>query len=110
MTDRVKRLKKRQSEVKPCMSSERARLVTEAYNMYAGEPGILLKAHALEYILKNMKIYIQDDELIVGNHTDKPRCAPVYPEFAVDFIEDELDIFETRKVDPLQIFQRIKRN
>jgi len=108
MTNRVSRLKQLQNNTKPCFSAERARLVTEAYELYSGESIILLKAHTLSYILKNMKIYIQEGELIVGNHTDKPRCAPVYPEFNSEWIMEQIDEFPLRKSDPLEISKEDK--
>ncbi|WP_165445190.1 glycyl radical protein [Bacilliculturomica massiliensis] len=103
MTPRVERLKRQQAAAKPTFSVERARLVTEAYEKYGAEPNILLKAKALEHILKNMTIFILDGELIVGNHTDKQRCAPVYPEFAAKWIIDQIEEFTTRNVDKMYI-------
>jgi formate C-acetyltransferase len=52
---------------------QRSRLLTEAYKMTEGEPMVLRRAKALEHILKNMDIYIQDGERIVGNHTSTPE-------------------------------------
>lgn len=51
---------------------ERARLLTESYKMTDGEPWVLRRAKALENILLNMTIYIQDWELIVGNYAESP--------------------------------------
>lgn len=106
MTNRIAKLKKMQNSAKPCFSAERARLVTEAYEIYGGEPLILLKAHTLAYLLEHMKIYIQEGELIVGNHTDKPRCAPIYPEFNSEWIAEQIDEFATRKSDPVVITKK----
>lgn len=103
MTERVQKLKRQQAAAKPTFSSERARLVTEACERFATEPNILMKAKTLDYILRHMTIFIQDGELIVGNHTDKPRCAPIYPEFGAHWILDEIDDFETRTVDRMVI-------
>ncbi|MBP1736292.1 MAG: formate C-acetyltransferase/glycerol dehydratase family glycyl radical enzyme [Oscillospiraceae bacterium] len=103
MTERIRQLKQRQSSTRPSLSAERARLVTEAYELYAGEPLILLKAHTLAYLLKHMTIFIQEGELIVGNHTDKPRSAPVYPEFNSQWIAEQIDDFPTRGSDPLTV-------
>src|SRR5699024_213975 len=93
MTKRVSKLKEMQEKVKPSFSSERARLVTESYEMFKDEPQVIAKAKMLEHILNNMTIFIQEGELIVGNHTNKPRCAPVYPEFGARWILDEMDDF-----------------
>lgn len=101
MSDRVAKLKEMQSSVKPCLSAERAKLATEAIEQYAFEPPVLQKAYMLKHILENQTIFIQEGELIVGNQTDRPRCAPVFPEFTSEWIVDEIDLFETRKSDPL---------
>lgn len=109
MTDRIKKLKEMQQNVKPSLSVERARLATEAIEMYAQEPPVLQKAYMLRHILSNMTIYIQDGELLVGNHNDKPRCAPVFPEYFSEWIVEEMDDFETRPSDPLQISEEEKK-
>lgn len=103
LTERVRKLKEEQERVKPSFTSERARLVTEAYEANEGQPEIIKKARMLEHILANMTIFIQEGELIVGNHTNKSRCAPVYPEFSSTWILDSLDEFESRTTDPLEI-------
>lgn len=109
MTERIKKLKQMQNECKPCLSVERAKLATEAIKKYAVEPPVLQKAYMLSHILNNMTLYIQEGELVVGNHTDKPRCAPVYPEYFSEWIIDEIDDFETRPSDPLQISEEEKK-
>ena len=53
---------------------ERARLLTESYQMTDGEPMVLRRAKALEHILLNMTIYIQDWEYIVGNYAESPEA------------------------------------
>lgn len=109
MTERIKKLKQMQNDCKPRLSVERAKLATEAIEKYAVEPPVLQKAYMLSYILNNMTLYIQEGELVVGNHTDKPRCAPVYPEYFSEWIIDEIDDFETRPSDPLQISEEEKK-
>lgn len=106
MSDRVAKLKEMQNSVKPSTSSERARLATEAIEAYAFEPPVLQKAYMLSHILRNQTVFIQDGELIVGNQTDLPRCAPVFPEFNSEWIVDEIDEFAGRRSDPLQLSDR----
>lgn len=105
MTDRVAKLKQMQSEAKPSMSAERARLATEAAEAYAFEPPVLQKAYMLSHILRHQTVFIQEGELVVGNQTDRPRCAPVFPEFNSEWIVEEIDEFASRKSDPLQLSQ-----
>ena len=101
MTERVAKLKKMQADYKPSVSAERARLATEAIKEYAFEPQVQQKAYMLDHILRNMTIFIQDGELIVGNQADKPRSCPVFPEYTSEWIVNEIDDFTTRKSDPM---------
>ncbi|MGV8058029.1 MAG: pyruvate formate lyase family protein [Smithellaceae bacterium] len=55
------------------LAIERSRLLTESYKMTEGEPWMRRRAKALEHIMLNMKIYIEDDDLIVGNATESPN-------------------------------------
>ena len=103
MSGRVAKLKEMQNSLKPSISAERARLATEAIEAYAFEPPVLQKAYMLSHILRNQTIFIQEGELIVGNQTDRPRCAPVFPEFKSEWIVDEIDAFESRESDPLSL-------
>lgn len=52
---------------------QRSRLITQSYRETEGEPIILRRAKALEKILYNMDIYIQDWEKIVGNNVAEPN-------------------------------------
>ena len=69
--------------------TEKIRLLTESYKQTEGELLIIRKAKALAYYLDNKAIYIDDDELIVGNVASKPMGieadAPAWPH---DDIED----------------------
>ncbi|MBC5660551.1 formate C-acetyltransferase/glycerol dehydratase family glycyl radical enzyme [Anaerosacchariphilus sp. NSJ-68] len=106
--ERTEFLNARMRAVVPEICVERARLVTESYQSTEGEPYILRRAKALRHLLEHMTIFIDQEELIVGNHAAKPRCAPVFPEFGL-FDEKELDLMPVRKVDTLQISEEDKR-
>ncbi len=64
-----------------------------------GETIILRRVKAFRKVLQEMSIYIQEDELLVGNLASKPRAAPVFPEFGVEWIADELSQFSRRSHD-----------
>ena len=70
---------------------QRARLVTESYMKTEGRPQILRCMHALQHILANVDIEIYPDELIVGTIAAPAKAAPIYPEFSVEWIIDELE-------------------
>ncbi len=103
MTPRLEKLKKALNDAKPSISVERARLVTEAYKKYANCTPLIQRASVFAYVLDNMTVYIQDNELIVGNHSTKSRATPVFPEYGAKWILDEMPYFETRNTDPLVI-------
>lgn len=55
---------------------ERQRLITESYKLTEEEPMVIRRAKALEHILRNMTVYIQDWEIIVGNFSESPNHLP----------------------------------
>ncbi|WP_082903280.1 glycyl radical protein [Christensenella timonensis] len=75
----------------PQICSDRAKLLTQAYQTYQSEPTVLKRAKAFRHILENMRISILPGELIVGSLGVKLRCAPIFPEFGMDWVIEELD-------------------
>lgn len=108
MTPRVKKLKNEQRSAVPTLSSERARLATEAIRHYAAETPVLQKAYMLKHILENMTIYISEGELIVGNQAKATRTAEIFPEFYSEWVVDMIDEFEDRPWDPLKVPADVK--
>ena len=106
--NRIKKLRERIVATTPQICIERARLITEAYKENESLPAVLKRAKALEKILLEMSIYIDEDELIVGNQASKPRSAPIFPEYSVDWIEKEIDEFSQRSGDKFLVDERIK--
>ena len=76
---------------------ERARAEMKAYEQYKNEPRVIQRARVLETYLREKTIYIQEDELIVGNITSKIRGASISGEMS-HFIEEDLD-------DPVKDFE-----
>lgn len=72
MNRRIQRLKQRLEADEYPICVEKARLVMEAYQQAEGEPAILRRAKATAHYLDNKTIFIEDDELIVGNFACKP--------------------------------------
>jgi pyruvate formate-lyase/glycerol dehydratase family glycyl radical enzyme len=50
---------------------ERMKFFTEAYQNYPGDPPVIKRAKAAAHTLRNMTIFIREDELLVGNETSK---------------------------------------
>lgn len=84
---------------------ERLRLVTEAYQAHENSPRKLQCAYAFQNVLRNVKLYIDDQDLIVGDIAAPPKAAPIYPEFSVNWIIDEIlhSPFEKREHDQFYI-------
>lgn len=90
-------------EEKPYIDAERAVLATEAYKLSLNQPPVMKRALMLKNILEKMTIYIEDKTLLVGNQATKNCNAPVFPEYTMEFIMNELDLFEKRDGDVFYI-------
>ena len=54
--------------VVPSICVERAGIITESYKRTEGMPFVMRRAIALKDMLEQMTIFIDEEELIVGNH------------------------------------------
>jgi formate C-acetyltransferase len=88
---------------------ERARCYTHVYQAHADKPVALKRALALDKTLREMTIFIESGALIVGNQASRLRAAPIFPEYAVEWIEKEIDEFEQRSGDQFFPSPEIKR-
>ncbi len=91
MSLRTERLRNELLDTIPSVCPERARYFTEAMKASEGQPIVLRRAQAFAKVLDQMSIYIRDGELIVGNQARKPRGAPVFPEYSVQWILNEFE-------------------
>ena len=66
------------------------------------------RALMLKNILEKMSIYIEDETLIVGNQAASNKDAPIFPEYTLEFVIDELDKFEKRDGDVFYITEETK--
>jgi formate C-acetyltransferase len=82
--------------------------VTEAHEKYAADPPVLRRARALAHVLAQMTIWIDEGEIIVGNQASSPRAAPLFPEYAVDFLLDEIDEFPRRQADVFTVSPQVR--
>ncbi len=97
--ERIRKLKEMMLGTKSTICTQRAEAYTRIYREKASEPVIVRRALALEETLGNMTIFINPDELIVGNQSCRNRAAPIFPEYAVEWIINEVDEFENRSGD-----------
>lgn len=91
MNDRITDLRNRFFETAPEVCPERARYFTQSMKETEGEYIALRRAKAFANILDKMTIFVGDGELIIGNQASKPRSAPVYPEYSIDWLVNELN-------------------
>lgn len=100
MNERIKRLREKSLNAINCISAERALLVTGFYSSRkVGEASFpMQRALCFEHILKNKTIYIQDDEIIVGERGPLPKATPTYPEINVHSLKDLETLHNRRKV------------
>jgi formate C-acetyltransferase len=108
-TPRMEAIKQRFIRITPEICVERAQLITASYKETEEEPIHMRRAKALEKILGEMTVFIQDDELIVGNQCTKTRSSPVYPEFSCKWLEAELDRVDKRTGDVFLISEEKKQ-
>jgi formate C-acetyltransferase len=109
ITERIARLKEEILSARSTICTERARVYTGVYRMHEGEPVILKRAYALEKILNEMTLFIEEGELIVGNQSSALRAAPIFPEYVTSWIINELDEFDKRPGDAFFVTEDQKK-
>lgn len=84
---------------------ERLRLVTEAYKAHPDCPRKLQCAYAFENVLRRVSLDIYEEDLILGEIAAPAKASPIYPEFSVNWIIDEIlhAPFEEREHDQFYI-------
>ncbi len=108
LTPRMQHFRETVLEKKPYIDATRALLVTETYQKYKNQPPVMKRALMLKNILEKMPIYIEDETLIVGNQASSNKDAPIFPEYTMKFVIDELDTFEKRDGDVFYITEKTK--
>jgi formate C-acetyltransferase len=111
MNDRISRLRKQSFQAQPCISAERALLVTEFYKANDGKFSVpVMRALNFKNLCEKKTIYIGDDELIVGERGPYPKAVSTFPELTCHS-EEDLRILDTREMtryavadDALQVY------
>ena len=110
LTPRMNEFREAVLEKKPYISAQRALLATEAYQLHQNQPAVMKRALMLKNILEKMSIYIEDETLIVGNQAESNKDAPIFPEYTLEFVMNELDLFEKRDGDVFYITEKTKED
>lgn len=108
LTERMKEFREEVLDEKPYIDAQRAILATLAYKENLNQPRVMVRAKMLEKVLDNMSIYIEDKSLLAGNQATKNRNAPIFPEYTMEFVINELDQFEKRDGDIFYITEKTK--
>jgi len=108
LTPRMNSFREQVLDKKPYISAERALLATESYQATQNQPNVMKRALMLQNILEKMSIYIEDETLIVGNQAESNKDAPIFPEYTMEFVIKELDLFEKRDGDVFYITEETK--
>ena len=109
LTPRMQHFREELLETKPRVCAERAILTTESYRLHGDQPVVLKRAYMLDNVLRHMSIYIEPDTILAGNQASSNRAAPIFPEYAMDWVIQELDDFEKRDGDVFYISEETKR-
>ena len=107
--ERIGRLRAKMMRHDASLCSERALFYTQSFKQTEHQPMILRKAQAFALTLSKMTQYIEEDSLIFGNQASRNFAAPIFPEYSIDWIVNEIDSFPLRNgdafaVDPKRIF------
>ena len=108
-TERTKKLRELSVASQTAVSLERALLETEFYEKYYGtvEPPVL-RALNFKNLMENRKLYIGEDELIVGEKSEGPQVVPTFPELCCHTVED-MTVMNDRKYISFKVKEEDKK-
>jgi len=109
INERVKRLRENSVRKDVQFSSERAELITEFYKNKDIEDRSkpVQRALAFKYLMKNVSIPVEDEQLIVGIRGTGIKEVPTYPEVCCHK-EDDLEILDSREKNPYRVEKETK--
>lgn len=108
ISERISLLREEVLSAKSTVCTERAKFYTQVYQENEDKPVIIRRALALERTLNKMTLNIGQGELIVGNQSSQPRAAPIFPEYAVAWLMEEMDKFDKRPGDAFFVTEKQK--
>jgi formate C-acetyltransferase len=108
LTRRMQEFREELLLAKPHVCAERAMITTETYRNNMDQPLAIRRALMYKNVLERMSIYIEKQTLLAGNQASGERSAPVFPEYAMDWVINELDDFDKRSGDRFYITEETK--
>ncbi|MCW7752969.1 glycyl radical protein [Desulfobotulus sp. H1] len=100
---RVFKMLERFDGQKPRIDVERALYFTQSMQETEGQPLPLRWAKALMHIARNMTVYVQEDQLLLGRAGCDGRYGILYPELDGDFLDIAVRDLPTRSQSPATI-------
>ncbi len=108
-TERTKKLRELSVASQPAVSLERALLETEFYEKYYGTVETpVLRALNFKNLMENRKLYIGEDELIIGEKSEGPQVVPTFPELCCHTVED-MTVMNDRKYISFKVKEEDKK-
>ncbi len=107
MNERVKRLRQESLDARPCISAERALIVTEFYRDAPPESAPMQRALAFQRLMERKAIWIGDGELIVGERGPEPKATPTFPELCCHSLHD-LEVLDSREKIPFAVSEEVR--
>ena len=108
-TQRIVEFKKSYIDSNPSISVKRALAFTASHKQTEGEAVILRRAKAFKAVCETIPVTIFDNELIVGSIGEFRKCGIVCPEYSWQWVDREMNSFESRSQDPYCIDDITKR-
>lgn len=105
---RIEKLKSESVNAKQYVCVERARYLTEAYIKNQSDPMILRRAKAIRNVLEKITLFIEEGQLLAGNHAASLRAASIFPEYTIDWINDEIDQLDKRPGDRFYVTEEVR--
>ncbi|MDR2402745.1 MAG: glycyl radical protein [Spirochaetaceae bacterium] len=109
LTERMQNFRESLLKAKPFVCTERARITTDTYRENMDQALALRRALMYRNVLAGMSTFIEPQTLLAGNHASGNRYAPIFPEYAMDWVIEELDSFDKREGDRFYITEENKR-
>ena len=109
LTTRMHDFREELLNAKPMVCVERAKITTQTYRENMDQPLAIRRALMYRNVLNGMSIFIEPQTLLAGNQASSNRAAPIFPEYAMDWVIDELDQFDQRDGDRFYITEENKQ-
>ncbi|MBM4037128.1 MAG: glycyl radical protein [Planctomycetes bacterium] len=109
MTERTARLRQASLDAKPCITEERAILMTEFYQANEGKLSPpMMRARSFLHLCQHKSIWLGPDELIVGERGPRPKAVPTFPELTCHSLDD-LRILDSRPKTSYAVSEECRR-